>query len=230
MMRILVIEDEVKLANAIQKGLSENDYEADVAYSAETGEQLIQQKEYAVVISDVILPGISGIAMVARLRQSGNTTPVLLLTALGQIDDKESGFDAGADDYLTKPFEFRELLLRIRALAKRAGGVPRSEGSVLRYADVEMQMDTHEVFRKGELISLTPKEFSLLEYFLRNPERVISKTEISEKVWDIHFDTGTNVVEVYVNFLRKKIEKESWDKLIHTQFKNGYMLRVTDAN
>ena len=207
-MRILVIEDEVKLANAIQKGLSENDYEVDVAYSAETGEQMIQQKEYAVVISDVILPGISGIEMVARLRQSGNTTPVLLLTALGQIDDKENGFDAGADDYLTKPFEFRELLLRIRALAKRAGGVHRSEGSVLRYADVEMQMDTHEVFRKGELISLTPKEFSLLEYFLRNPERVISKTEISEKVWDIHFDTGTNVVEVYVNFLRKKIEKE----------------------
>lgn len=229
-MLILVIEDEVKLANAIQKGLSENDYEVDVAYSAETGEQMIQQKEYAVVISDVILPGISGIEMVARLRQSGNTTPVLLLTALGQIDDKESGFDAGADDYLTKPFEFRELLLRIRALAKRAGGIQRSEGSILRYADVEMQMDTHEVFRKGELISLTPKEFSLLEYFLRNPERVISKTEISEKVWDIHFDTGTNVVEVYVNFLRKKIEKESWDKLIHTQFKNGYMLRVTDAN
>jgi two-component system copper resistance phosphate regulon response regulator CusR len=115
-------------------------------------------------------------------------------------------------------------------LAKRAGGVTRSEGSVLRYADVEMHLDTHEVFREGELIALTPKEFSLLEYFLRNPERVISKTEISEKVWDIHFDTGTNVVEVYVNFLRKKIEKESKDKLIHTQFKNGYMLRVTDAN
>ena len=229
-MLILEIEDEVKLANAIQKGLSENGYQVEVAYSAETGEQMILQNDYAVVVSDVILPGISGIEMVVRIRKSGNTTPVLLLTALGQIDDKENGFDAGADDYLTKPFEFRELLLRVRALAKRAGGVIRSEGSVLRYADVEMHLDTHEVFREGELIALTPKEFSLLEYFLRNPERVISKTEISEKVWDIHFDTGTNVVEVYVNFLRKKIEKEYWGKLIHTQFKNGYMLRVTDAN
>lgn len=227
-MHILVIEDEPKLALAIQKGLNENGFVAEVAHSAEAGAFMLSQQTFDLLVSDVILPGQSGVELLKKLRAEGSQIPVLLLTALGQIDDKESAFEAGADDYLTKPFEFKELLWRLRALSRRVAGRP--DQSVLRYADIEMNMDTKEVFRAGVLVSLTPREFALLEYFIRNPERVISKTEISEKVWDIHFDTGTNVVEVYVNFLRKKIEKNDLEKIIHTHFKNGYMLRLSDAN
>ena len=209
----------------------ENGYVVDVAYNAESGRQLAESKQYAVIISDVILPGMSGIELLKHLRNSGNTTPVLLLTALSQLDDKEVGFDAGADDYLTKPFEFRELLLRIRALTRRPAINPVKEDShILHYADLEINLDTKEFFRGGLHIPLTPREFDLMEYFIRNPGRVLSKTEISEKVWDLHFDTGTNVIEVYVNFLRKKVDKDFEQKLIHTQFKIGYMLRAENAD
>jgi two-component system, OmpR family, copper resistance phosphate regulon response regulator CusR len=229
-MPLLLIEDEVKLAHTLQKGLTENGYEVDVAYNAETGLQLASEGTYSLIISDVILPGASGIELLKQIRQLGNTTPVLLLTALGQLDDKEAGFDAGADDYLTKPFEFRELLLRIRALHRRPQIQPAKDSHVLRYAQLEINLDTKEFFRNSQLIPLTPKEFDLMEYFIRNPERVLSKTEISEKVWDLHFDTGTNVVEVYVNFLRKKVDKDFEQKMIHTQFKIGYMLRAEHAD
>jgi len=158
------------------------------------------------------------------LRAQGNNTPVILLTAMGQTDDKVSGFEAGADDYLTKPFEFRELLMRIRALARRPVETYQIL-PVLKFADMEMNLQTKEFFREGLRIQLTPREFALMEFFLRNPGRVISKTEISERVWNLNFDTGTNVIEVYVNFLRKKVDRGFSRKLIHTQFKTGYVLR-----
>lgn len=229
-MLILLIEDEIKLAQTLQKGLSENGFEVDIAHTAETGGQMAAAKPYAVIVSDIILPGASGIELLQQLRAAGNTTPVLLLTALGQLEDKETGFEAGADDYLPKPFEFRELLLRIKALARRPPPSQQKDAHILTYADLEINLETKEFFRQGKVIPLTPREFDLMEYFIRNPERVLSKTEISEKVWDLHFDTGTNVVEVYVNFLRKKVDKDFEQKLIHTQFKIGYMLRAEHAD
>lgn len=222
-MKILLVEDEKKLAQALQKGLWEHGYSAQIAFDAESARLILQGTDFSVIISDVILPGISGVEFLKEIRSQGNMTPVLLLTALGQIEDKSMGFGAGADDYLTKPFEFQELLMRIQALSRRTVKAVQEE-SLLRYADVEMDMRTKEVRRGGKLIPLTPKEFELLFYFLKNPQRFITKTELAEKVWDLNFDTGTNVVEVYINFLRKKIEKNFDIKLIHTQHK-GYIFR-----
>ncbi len=227
-MKVLLIEDEPKMARSLKKGLEEHQIEVDAALDGLTGYQLAIDNEYAVIISDIILPGLNGIDLLRQLRTTGNRTPVILLSALGQTDDKVSGFEAGADDYLTKPFEFRELLMRIRALSRRPVDTYQSSPN-LRFADLEMNLETKEFFREGQKIALTPREFSLMEYLLRNPGRVISKNEISERVWNLHFDTGTNVIEVYVNFLRKKIEKGFSKKLIHTQFKNGYILREEEV-
>jgi len=223
-MRVLLIEDEPKLARSIKKGLEEHQIEVDFAEDGITGKRMSLSSGYAVIVSDIILPGISGIELTRQIRSEGIRTPVLLLTALGQTDDKVAGFDAGADDYLTKPFEFRELLVRVQALARRPVDSYQALPD-LRYADVVMDLQTREFWRAERKIPLTPKEFALMEYFLKNPMRVISKQEISEKVWNLDFDTGTNVIEVYVNFLRKKVDKDFETKLIHTQFKNGYILR-----
>lgn len=223
-MKVLLIEDEPKMIQTLKKGLEEHHIDVETAYDGTTGKLLCDRNDYSVIVSDIILPGLNGIELVRQLRDAGNKTPVLLLSALGQTDDKVNGFEAGADDYLTKPFEFRELLMRIKALARRP--VESYHPTVsLRFADVEMNLETKECFRSGQLIPLTPREFALMEYLLKNPGRVISKSEISEKVWNLDFDTGTNVVEVYVNFLRKKIERGFSAKLIHTQFKNGYILK-----
>lgn len=212
------------MVRSLKKGLEEHEIGVDFAYDAPTGKRLAQTNNYAVIISDIILPGMNGFELLRQIRREGNHTPVLLLSALGQTDDKVLGFDAGADDYLTKPFEFRELLMRIKALARRP--VERYQSDIeLAFSDLLMNLRTKEFFRAGQKIPLTPREFALMEYFLRNPGRVISKTEISEQVWNLDFDTGTNVIEVYVNFLRKKVEKGFDRKLIHTQFKNGYILR-----
>ena len=223
-MKVLLIEDEPKMARSLKKGFEEHLIEVDAALDGGTGHRLAESNDYSVIISDVVLPEIDGLELLRLLRKSGNHTPVILLTALGQTDDKVSGFEAGADDYLTKPFEFRELLMRVRALARRPVDTYQ-QSPVLRYADVEMNLETKEFYRDGHRILLTPREFALMEFFLKNPGRVISKTEISERVWNLNFDTGTNVIEVYVNFLRKKIDKEFSQKLIHTQFKTGYILR-----
>ncbi|MBL7794913.1 MAG: response regulator transcription factor [Saprospiraceae bacterium] len=223
-MRVLLIEDEPKLARSIKKGLEEHQIEVDFAEDGLAGKRLSQSSGYAVIVSDIILPGMNGIDLTRQIRSEGNRTPVLLLTALGQTDDKVAGFDAGADDYLTKPFEFRELLVRVQALARRPVNSYQAQPD-LRFADVVMDLQTREFRRAGQKIPLTPKEFALMEYFLKNPMRVISKQEISEKVWNLDFDTGTNVIEVYVNFLRKKVDKDFEAKLIHTQFKTGYILR-----
>lgn len=180
MVRVLVIEDEIKLAQAIQKGLEEEGYEVEVAYNAESAAVLAKEKVYSVIVSDVILPGDSGIDLLKNLRAEGNTIPVLLLTALGQIDDKEIGFIAGADDYLSKPFEFRELLLRVKALARRTTVHYQVETNVLKYEALELNLGTKELFISGNRITLTPREYGLMEYFLKHPERVITKKEIAE--------------------------------------------------
>lgn len=223
-MKVLLIEDEPKMLRSLRKGLEEHGIGVDEAADGSAGQYLAERNEYAVIVSDVIMPGMTGIELLHQLRIAGNQTPVILLTALGQTDDKVAGFEAGADDYLTKPFEFRELLVRIRALARRPA-VTYQTSPLLRFAEMEMHLDAKEFYREGRKIALTPREFALMEYLLKNPGRVISKTEISEKVWNLNFDTGTNVVEVYVNFLRKKVDRDFDKKLIHTQFKIGYVLR-----
>lgn len=224
-MKILVIEDEVRMVQLIRQGLEEHQWEVDIAYDGTMGFQLATRSPYALIISDIILPGINGLELCRKLREANLDTPILLLTALGTTDDKITGLDAGADDYLVKPFEFRELMARVRALTRRTGGLVQ-QANTLRFADLELNLDTKTVVRAGKDITLTAKEFSLLEYFMRHQGRVISKVELAEKLWDLTFDTGTNVIEVYINFLRKKIDKDFDTKLLHTQIGMGYVLKL----
>lgn len=224
-MKILVIEDEVRTIQLIRQGLEEQQWEVDIAYDGAMGFQLATRQAYALIISDIILPGMNGLELCRKLRGVGVSSPILLLTALGTTDDKIEGLDAGADDYLTKPFEFKELMARVRALTRRNIGIIHT-ANTLKVADLEMDLDTKTVTRGSQEIILTAKEFSLLEYFIRNQGRVISKVELAEKIWDVTFDTGTNVIEVYVNFLRKKIDKDFEPKLLHTQIGMGYVLKV----
>jgi DNA-binding response OmpR family regulator len=223
-MKILVVEDEPKLASFIKKGLEEQSCEVDVAYDGQVGRTMALNNPYDVVILDVNLPKMNGFDVVQSIRQENIRTPVLMLTAMGSVDDKLTGFEAGADDYLVKPFEFRELMARLRALTKRSsdGGL---QSNVIRVADLELDLNEKVARRGDKRIELTAKEFGLLEYFMRNRGRVVSRIDIAEKVWDIHFDTGTNVIDVYVNFLRKKIDKDFPTKLIHTVIGMGYMLK-----
>lgn len=224
-MKILVIEDEVRTIQLIRQGLEEQQWEVDIAYDGAMGFQLATRQAYALIISDIILPGMNGLELCRKLRGVGVSSPILLLTALGTTDDKIEGLDAGADDYLTKPFEFKELMARVRALTRRNIGIIHT-ANTLKVADLEMDLDTKTVTRGSQEIILTAKEFSLLEYFIRNQGRVISKVELAEKIWDVTFDTGTNVIEVYVNFLRKKIDKDFEPKLLHTQIGMGYVLKA----
>lgn len=223
-MRILLIEDEIKTIQSLRQGLEEQNWAVDTATDGHTGFQLASENTYDVIVSDIIMPGLGGLELCRRLRQLGKKTPFLMLSALGHTDDKVSGLEAGADDYLSKPFEFREFLARIKALARRPASAFKP-GNLLRFADLEQDLDAKTVRRAGKELSLTPREFALLEFFLRNPERVLSKTEIAEKVWDVDFDTGTNVIEVYVNYLRNKVDKGFDTKIIHTLFGQGYVLK-----
>ncbi len=220
--KILIIEDEPKVVAFLKKGLEEQGFEVSFAYDGQLGERLAMREDFDLIILDVILPQVNGIELCRRIREKNDQVPVLMLTALGTTEDKVSGFDAGADDYLVKPFEFRELLARIKALTKRSTAVIHSSHT-LRVADLEIDLDRKNARRAGKTIELTAKEFSLLEYLMRNAGRVVSRADISEKVWDITFDTGTNVVDVYVNILRKKIEKGYDSKLIHTRIGMGYI-------
>lgn len=213
------------MVQLIRQGLEEHQWEVDIAYDGTMGFQLATRSPYALIISDIILPGINGLELCRKLREANLDTPILLLTALGTTDDKITGLDAGADDYLVKPFEFRELMARVRALTRRTGGLVQ-QANTLRFADLELNLDTKTVVRAGKDITLTAKEFSLLEYFMRHQGRVISKVELAEKLWDLTFDTGTNVIEVYINFLRKKIDKDFDTKLLHTQIGMGYVLKL----
>jgi len=225
-MKILVIEDEPKVAEFIRKGLSESGYETDVAYDGEMGKRQALKNDYDLVILDVIIPHTNGLELCRQIRETKQNLPVLMLTALGTTEDKVAGFDAGADDYLVKPFEFRELLARIKALTKRTTSGAIETSNKLKVADLELDLHKKIAIRGGQKIELTAKEFALLEFFMRNSGRVLSRNLITEKVWDINFDTNTNVVDVYVNILRKKIDKAFDTKLIHTKVGMGYIFEA----
>lgn len=222
--RILVVEDEPRVASFIKRGLEETGFIIDIAYDGVVAGKMFEARDYDAVILDINLPLKNGIELCREIRKSNLKIPILMLTALGTTEDKITGLDSGADDYLVKPFEFRELLARIRSLLRRASST-EAGGKTLRFLDLEMNLDNYEVTRSGKKIELTQKEFALLEYLLRNKGRVLSRVDIAEKIWDITFDTGTNVIDVYVNFLRKKIDKDFSPKLIHTQTGVGYILK-----
>jgi two-component system, OmpR family, copper resistance phosphate regulon response regulator CusR len=223
-MKILIVEDEPKLAEFVKKGLEENMCAVDVAYDGQIGKNLALSNSYDVLILDVNLPKINGFDLAQQLRAEQISTPILLLTAMGSINDKLVGFESGADDYLVKPFEFRELLARLRALQRRSSDLMPQQ-NILKIADLELDLNEKVARRGGHNIELTAREFALLEYLIRNRGRVVSRVDIAEKVWDIHFDTGTNTIDVYINFLRKKIDKDFSNKLIHTVVGMGYILK-----
>lgn len=225
-MKILIIEDDQRVAGLIKRGLEEQGFDTSLAYDGLSGKKLALQNPYDLIITDIVLPKIDGLDLCMQIRESKPDTPIIMLTALGTTDDKVEGFDAGADDYLVKPFEMRELLVRIRALLKRNNRAANSTGFILSFSDLEMNLHTKIVKRNGQEINLTPKEFKLLEYMMQHPERVLSRTEIAEKVWDTHFDTGTNFIDVYINYLRKKIDKDFDSKLIHTKSGMGFILKA----
>ncbi|MFA7471671.1 MAG: response regulator [Spirosomataceae bacterium] len=224
-MKLLLIEDEPKTVQSLKQGLEENGYEVDIAYDGLIGLQLARRGGYALIITDIIMPGLNGLELCKELRETDSNTPILMLSALGTTDDKVTGLDVGADDYLVKPFEFKELVARVRALTKRHTGVAQTS-NILRFADLEVNLDARTVFRSGVKIELTVREFNLLVYLIRNQGKVVSKAEIAEHVWDMNFDSGTNVIEVYVNYLRKKVDRDFPVKLIHTQFGMGYVLKT----
>lgn len=221
-MKILIVEDEPRVASFIKEGLEEKGYETEVAYDGLSGEKAATESGTDLVILDLILPGKNGIEVCKGIKSRNPDLPVLMLTALGTTADKVTGFDAGADDYLVKPFDFPELLARIKALLKRKIAASQHPES-LKVADLELDLLRKVAIRGGRVIELTAKEFSLLEYFMRNKGRVLSRVDISENVWEITYDTGTNVVEVYVNILRKKIDRDFEPKLIHTRIGLGYI-------
>jgi DNA-binding response OmpR family regulator len=221
-MRILVVEDQPKMASFIKKGLNSQGYIVDVSETGMGAEVLMSENPYDLVVLDVNLPDQNGLDTSRHLRRDGFKGPILMLTALSSTKDKIHGLDSGADDYLTKPFDFEELLARVRALLRRNQG---GENSKLRFSNIELDLVLRRASRDQQQITLTTKEFSLLEYLMRNPNRPVTRVEISEKVWDINFDTNTNIVDVYINMLRKKIDAPFEKKLIHTMIGYGYILK-----
>ena len=225
MSAILLIEDEVRIAELIKRGLEEQGFSVTVAFDGALGRKLATSNHYDIIITDIILPNLNGIDLCKEIRNVKPDIPIIMLTAVGTTDDKVEGFDAGADDYLVKPFELRELHVRIRALLKRNSSKTNAQGFLLKYGDVELNLHTKVVKRNGKEIELTPKELKLLVYMMQNPERVLSRSEIAEKVWETTFDTGTNFIDVYINYLRKKIDKDFPIKLIHTKPGLGFIFK-----
>lgn len=226
--KILVIEDDTRMAELLKRGLEEQAYDVTVAYDGFMGRKLALQHAYDLIITDVILPQINGIDLCKELKQHLPQTPIIMLTALGTTDDKVEGFDAGAEDYLVKPFELRELHVRVRALLKRFDTKHKPVSQLLTYADLELDLNAKQLKRQGIEIHLTPKEFNLLQYMMEHAERVLARTEIAEKVWDTHFDTGTNFIDVYINYLRKKVDRDFDKKLIHTKAGMGFILKANE--
>ncbi|MBX2962662.1 MAG: response regulator transcription factor [Cyclobacteriaceae bacterium] len=224
-MKVLLVEDEQHVASFIRKGLEENGIQVAQAFDGATGLTMALNENYDVIILDIVMPGMNGLEVCKKLRQEhSNQTPVIMLTALGTTDDIVDGLTIGADDYLTKPFKFKELLARIQALARRKLIVNHT----LSVSDLKLDVDAKEVYRKGKQIDLTAREFRLLEYMLRNKNRVVSRTDILENVWDINHDLGTNVVDVYINYLRKKIDHDFSPPLIKTVVGMGYIIKDSD--
>lgn len=231
MNRILIIEDEQRVADLLRRGLEEMGYVAFVAYDAEMGLRLFRSAGYDLVISDVVLPKMNGFELIKEIKSQNKSIPVIMLTALGTTDDKLEGFDAGADDYMVKPFDIRELEARVRVLLKRKISTEtQPQEKELCYADLRVNLLTKTAYRREQEIRLTPKEFNLLAYMVRNPERVLSRTEIAEKVWNTHFDTGTNFIDVYINYLRNKIDRDFDSKLIQTKPGMGFILYSENEN
>lgn len=221
-MRILIVEDEKGISNFLKDGLEEEGFAVDFAGDGRKGLELASSNDYDLLIFDWMLPGLSGIELCREFRKLNQAAPVIFLTARDTVQDVVFGLEAGANDYIKKPFEFDELLARIRVQLKTRSG----EQTVLKLGDIEMNLDTHRVFRKTKEIDLTPKEFSLLEYLIRNKEKVCTRTNIIEHVWDIHFDSDTSIIDVYINFLRKKLNPGGKEKeIIHTIRGVGYITR-----
>jgi len=227
MAKILIIEDESRVAELLKRGLEESKHSVKIADNVSTGLNLFEKEPVDIIVSDVMLPDGSGFDLCRKIREKNETIPILMLTALGTTDDKLEGFDSGADDYMVKPFDFRELDARINILLKHHT-IPSAEQ--IEYADLKIDLRTKSVFRGEQPIALTPKEFNLLLFFAQNPDRVILRTEIAEKVWDTHFDTGTNFIDVYINYLRKKIDKNFSVKLIHTKPGMGFIFSNENPN
>jgi len=228
--KILLIEDEPKVAASIKQWMEENDFEVDTAPDGAVGRHLAKTNPYDLILLDINLPFVNGFEVCRDIRLTNTGVPIILVTALESVDQKISGFDAGADDYLVKPFDYRELLVRVKALLKRSSSPSKGEApgteDVLQLADLRIDLLYKNVTRGGEEILLTAKEFALLEYLMRQNGRIVSRHEIVEQVWDMNFDSGTNVVEVYINFLRKKIDRNFDLKLIHTKLGMGYYLKA----
>ena len=223
--RILLVEDEHKIADSLKLGLTENGYNVTLAYDGNIGLKLFETYPFDLAVLDINLPGINGYDLCKKIRNKNAQVPIIMLTALSSLNDKIEGYDAGADDYIIKPFEFKELLMKVRVLLKRTAGQHVPVGNVLKAADLEMNLDSKEVKRDDKIINLTAKEFQLLEYLLRNKNRVVSRADLAINVWDIDFDTNTNVIDVYINYLRNKIDKKFSRKLIQTQVGMGYILK-----
>lgn len=225
MPRILLVEDDKRLSELIARGLMENDLDVNFAYDGEKALELAALQYFDLVITDIILPLKNGLDFSRELKVLKPNIPIIMLTALGSTDHKLEGFDSGADDYLTKPFEMRELIARIKVSLKRSSQQNQNTASLLQYEGIEMDLKLKTVSRGGIPIKLTPKEFNLMKFLLENPERVLSRFEIAEKVWETHFDTGTNFIDVYINYIRKKIDKDFDTKLIHTKAGMGFILK-----
>ena len=224
MATILLVEDEVNVSNFIKKGLEEENYSVETAFDGVTGLNLALNKEFNLIILDIILPNMNGIEVCAIIRDKiGFNIPIIMLTALGSTEEIVKGLEAGADDYLVKPFHFKELLARVNANLRRQ--IITDDVKILKFADIVLDLESKLVTRADKPISLTSKEFRLLIYFLKNPKKILSRYEILENVWDINFDMGTNLVDVYVNYLRNKIEKDFSTKLIHTVIGMGYIFK-----
>ena len=225
MLKIGIAEDDPKIAALLQTALEENGYQINVVSNGIDALEHFVQEQFNLLIIDIMMPGLSGIQVCKRLREKNIQTPILMLTAMGTVDDKVTGLDAGADDYLVKPFHLKELLARVSALLRRQTSFENIPNHQLIFEDLTMDTLSKEVSRAGKIIDLSAKEFVLLELFLRNPNRLLSRRYIAEMAWDINFDTGTNVIDVYVNFLRKKIDKDFDRKLIHTKINMGYIFK-----
>jgi len=225
MLKIGIAEDDLKIAGLLKSVLEENGYQVWNAYNGTDALETFIKNEFNLLIIDIMMPGLNGIQLCKHLRESQTNTPILMLTAMGTVDDKVMGLDAGADDYLVKPFHLKELLARVTALLRRQSPIAIPESHQLRFQDLCLNTSSKEVIRADKKIELSAKEFDLLELFLRHPNRLLSRQFIAEQVWNINFDTGTNVIDVYINFLRKKIEKGFDRKLIHTKINMGYILK-----
>jgi heavy metal response regulator len=221
-MRILVVEDEKKVASFIKRGLEEEHFSVDMAYDGEEGLHMAETHPYDLILMDLMLPKMDGLSVIKELRKKGNKAPVLCLTAKDAVEDIVSGLDSGSDDYLTKPFAFAELVARVRALLRRG---TQDRGAEIQFADLRLDPVAHKVWRGNKEIELTAKEYALLEYFIRNPNQILTRTMIAEHVWDYTFDSFTNIIDVYVNYLRKKVDRDYDKKLIHTVRGIGYVMK-----